>query len=257
MKSGLKSRGFTIVEVLIFLAVSSALMVSAFALISGSQNKASFTQSINDVQQQIDSVINNVANGYYSAGETQKKCTLDVNGKPKFDSTDVATRGSSADCIFLGRFIAFENGSDKYTVYNVAGRRQIAGNDVKRMIEAKPTVIVGTEQEYTLKNGLTFKKPTQGIVNAYGFFNGLGESSGVSDQLNSGYQQASFFGFESSAIEPLPGYFELIFDQQKNPTNGYALCFNSGTTNQSGVITIGGSGRAATSSLEIKAGSCP
>ncbi len=255
MKSGLKSRGFTIVEVLIFLAVSSALMVSAFALISGSQNKASFTQSINDVQQQIDSVINNVANGYYSAGETQNKCTLDGNGKPKFDPDVEVNRGSSALCIFLGRFIAFEDGSDKYTVYNVAGRRQIAGNDVKRMLEAKPTVIVGTEQEYTLKNGLTFK--SNNGINAFGFFNGLGASSGVSDQLNSGYQQASFFGFKSSAIEPLPGYFELLFDQLKNPTDGYALCFNSGTTNQSGVITIGGSDRAATSSLEIKGGSCP
>ena len=254
MKSGLKSRGFTIVEVLIFLAVSSALMVSAFALISGSQDKASFTQSINDVQQQIDSVINNVANGYYSAGETQRKCTLN-NGVPDFDPdpNNTVDRGSSAQCIFLGRFIAFEDGSDEYIVYNVAGARQIAGSDVKTMAEANPTIIPDTEQKYTLKNGLTFEKDPVGVTNnAFGFFNGLG--NGISD---SGYQQASFYGFKSSASQLLPTGFAQDFDYGKDPTNGYALCFNSGTTNQSGVITIGGSGRTATSSLEIKGQLCP
>ena len=254
MKSGLKSRGFTIVEVLIFLAVSSALMVSAFALISGSQDKASFTQSINDVQQQIDSVINNVANGYYSAGETQRKCTLN-NGVPDFDPdpNNTVDRGSSAQCIFLGRFIAFEDGSDEYIVYNVAGARQIAGSDVKTMAEANPTIIPDTEQKYTLKNGLTFNSNGN---NAFGFFNGLGTSNGISD---SGYQQASFYGFDSSASQPLPNNFASSYDSigGKDPTDGYALCFNSGTTNQSGVITIGGSGRTATSSLEVKSGLCP
>ena len=249
MKSGLKSRGFTIVEVLIFLAVSSALMVSAFTLISGSQNKASFTQSINDVQQQIDSVINNVANGYYSAGETQKQCVLN-GGIPDFTGNTVA-RGNSADCIFLGRFIAFTDGSDEYTVYNVAGRRQKDGSDVKTMADANPTIIPDTEQKYTLKNGLTFNSNG---VNAFGFFNGLGTSNGISD---SGYQQASFYGFNSSASQLLPTDFAGAFDNGKDPTNGYALCFNSGTTNQSGVITIGGSGRTATSSLEIKGELCP
>jgi len=255
MKSGLKSRGFTIVEVLIFLAVSSALMVSAFALISGSQNKASFTQSINDVQQQIDSVINNVANGYYSAGETQKQCVL-IGGIPNFTGNPVV-RGSSAQCIFLGRFIAFQDGSNEYTVYNVAGARQIAVSDVKTMAEAKPTIIPDTEQKYTLKNGLTFKKNPAGVTNnAFGFFNGLGTSNGISD---SGYQQASFYGFNSSDIQPLPNNFASNYESTggKDPTDGYALCFNSGTTNQSGIITIGGSGRTATSSLEIKGGLCP
>lgn len=250
MKSGLKSRGFTIVEVLIFLAVSSALMVSAFTLISGSQSKTAFTQSINNVQQQIDSVINNVANGYYSAGETQNKCTVDnATGELSFNEPN-GSRGSSTDCIFLGRFIAFNDGSDEYTVYNLAGRRLKNGSDVILMADANPKIIPGTEQKYTLKNGLTFNN--NGGNNAFGFFNGLGTSPGVSD---SGYQQASFFGFSYSDGQPLDS-FASGFDSSKNPSNGYALCFNSGTTNQSGIITIGGSGRTATSSLEIKGAQC-
>jgi type II secretory pathway pseudopilin PulG len=249
MKSGLKSRGFTIVEVLIFLAVSSALMVSAFALISGSQSKTAFTQSINNVQQQIDSVINNVANGYYSAGETQNKCTVDNSGVLNFDDPN-GSRGSSDQCIFLGRFIAFKDGSNEYTVYNVAGRRLKNGSDVILMADANPKIIPGTEQKYTLKNGLTFN--SNGGNNAFGFFNGLGTPPGVSD---SGYQQASFYGFSYSNDQSLDS-FASGFDSSKNPSNGYALCFNSGTTNQSGIITIGGDDRTATSSLEIKGAQC-
>ena len=121
------------------------------------------------------------------------------------------------------------------------------------MAEANPTIIPDTEQKYTLKNGLTFEKDPVGVTNnAFGFFNGLG--NGISD---SGYQQASFYGFKSSASQLLPTGFAQDFDYGKDPTNGYALCFNSGTTNQSGVITIGGSGRTATSSLEIKGQLCP
>jgi type II secretory pathway pseudopilin PulG len=253
MKSGLKSRGFTIVEVLIFLAVSSALMVSAFALISGSQNKASFTQSINDVQQQMDSVINNVANGYYADSASFQECTVDVNGTLIFSNSPTAvTKGTSSQCIFLGRFIAFTDGSDEYTVYNVAGRRQISGKDVTKMEDANPKIIPDSQQTYKLKNGLTFK----GTPNAFGFFNGLGKSSGVSDQLNSGYQQASFYGFSYINGQPLPTDFATGFNSDKNPPAGYGLCFNSGTTNQSGVITIGGNGRTATSSLEIRGTQC-
>ena len=114
MKSGLKSRGFTIVEVLIFLAVSSALMVSAFTLISGSQNKAAFTVGINDLQQQINTVVNNVSNGYYAESATAQGCTVDSAGALQFSST--GSKGTSSQCIFLGRVVVFDNGEYTFTV---------------------------------------------------------------------------------------------------------------------------------------------
>ena len=133
----------------------------------------------------------------------------------------------------------------------MAGRRLISGREVTSMKEANPTLIPGSEQEFQLKNGITFKGSKQ---NAFGFFNGLGSSSGVSDQLNSGYQQASFYGF--SFLDGLPNNFSANYDSAKDPADGYSLCFDSGTTNQSGIIAIGGSSRSATSSLEIKSTPC-
>jgi type II secretory pathway pseudopilin PulG len=248
MKSGLKSRGFTIVEVLIFLAVSSALMVSAFTLISGSQNKAAFTQGINDVQQQIDTVINNVSNGYYAEGSAPKTCTVDATGVLSFSGSGAA-KGTSSTCIFLGRVIVFQDGIDTFTVYNIAGKRQANGRDVTSIADANPTIIPDTQQVFSLKNGITFK--SSGGINAFGFFNGLGTPSGTSDQLTSGYQQATFYGFQFDRTD-LPSDFGL-----QNPAGGFSLCFDSGTTQQSGVITIGGNNRAATSSLEVKGTKCP
>jgi len=250
MKRGIESRGYTIVEVLIFLAVSSALMVSAFTLISGSQNKASFTQGINDAQQQINTVINNVSNGYYSETANGQSCKVDPpTGELVF--TPTGAKGTSSQCIFLGRVIVFKNGENTFTVYNVAGRRQVNNREVSSMSEAKPTLIPESEQVFQLKNGVTFKGSD---LNAFGFFNGLASTAGVSDQLNSGYQQASFYGFSFNS--GLPNNFSTNYDSGKDPAGGYNLCFDSGTTNQSGLITIGGSSRSATSTLVIKGESC-
>lgn len=250
MKSGLKSRGFTIVEVLIFLAVSSALMVSAFSLISGSQNRAAFTQGINDVQQRIDTVINNVANGYYAEGANPTNCSVDQTGALQFSGSNTS-KGTSSQCIFLGRIIVFNGSSDTYTVYNIAGRRQVNGRDVTSMSQANPTKIPGTEQTFSLNSSITFKDSG---TNAYGFFNGLGAQTGVSDQLESGYQRTTFYGFNFGS--DLPPSFSSDYEANKNPAAGYKLCFDSTSSNQSAVISIGGNSRSAASFLEIEGKKC-
>jgi len=253
MKSGLKSRGFTIVEVLIFLAVSSALMVSAFTLITGLQNKTSFTQGINDVQQQIDSVINNVTNGYYAESSTQQTCLV-IGGAIDFQNGS-SEKGTNSDCIFLGRMIVFGN-DETYTVYNIAGKRQSApGKEVTKMSDAAPIIIPNSEQTFRLKNGILFNRVKSDNKNAYAFINGLGTSTGISDQLASGYQQAGFYAFPYTAGNPLTALKDR-YDSDKNPTSGYNLCFDSGTTNQNGLISLGGDNRNATSSLQIRNGPC-
>ena|SRR5476651_379650 len=45
--------GFTIVEVLIVLAVTGILFASTLSLMSGRQNRAEFTQAINNIKSQI------------------------------------------------------------------------------------------------------------------------------------------------------------------------------------------------------------
>src|SRR4051794_22929500 len=57
--------GFTIVEVMIVLAVSGLLLGGAIVVIGGKQNQTAFNQSVRQVQAQIQQRINEVATGFY------------------------------------------------------------------------------------------------------------------------------------------------------------------------------------------------
>ena len=80
MKCGRKPLGFTLVETMIFLAVSGALLLTAMAFITSTQSGAQFNQGANDALQQINGVIGNVTDGYYP-NTKNFSCSV-VGGKP-------------------------------------------------------------------------------------------------------------------------------------------------------------------------------
>ncbi len=69
--------GYTIVEAMIFLAVSGVLFVSAMAAVSGQQQKTQFYQSIRDLDSNIRDKINEVGSGTFG-NSLNLKCR--VNG---------------------------------------------------------------------------------------------------------------------------------------------------------------------------------
>lgn len=268
MKSGLNPKGFTIVETMIFLAVSAALLTSALALLSGSQNKTQFNQAINDVQQQINTISNNVANGYYpSIGN------LDCQDNVASTTLSISTggpneRGTNVQCTFIGRVVLFNQNSDTFIVYNVAGARKKIGTtlDVANMVDAKPTVIDGSE-EINLKYGLRVGRMRViggSNVGAVGFFTGFGKTN-ASGGLESSSIRSDFMGIPGTNLSTsgaaLPalihaGPFRPTYQTNKNPIGGIEICFESGTTNQLGVLTIGGEGRTSSTTLRIATGAC-
>ncbi|HSX23561.1 MAG TPA: hypothetical protein VLE74_00460, partial [Candidatus Saccharimonadales bacterium] len=66
MSGGTKPLGYTIVEVMIFLAVSGALLVSALLIFNGRQQRIEFGQSIRDIDSKIRDVLNDVSTGVYN-----------------------------------------------------------------------------------------------------------------------------------------------------------------------------------------------
>ncbi len=105
-----RSAGFTIVEVLIVLAVSGALMVSAVALINGRQNKTEFQTGINNVQQQIQQIINETTSGYYP-NVANFTCIGNANGGVVKFAAGSTNQGANDGCIFLGKAIQFGLGT--------------------------------------------------------------------------------------------------------------------------------------------------
>ena len=113
-QGGEKAGGFTIVEVLIVLVVTSALLVSAVLLVGGRQNRTQFMTGINSFQQELQQVINETASGYYpSRGDFV--CSGNATGAPTFTSVGAgsAQQGTNGGCIFLGKVVAFGTDTDK------------------------------------------------------------------------------------------------------------------------------------------------
>lgn len=110
------SWGYTIVEVLIFLAVSGALLVAAMTMISGRQEKTRFNQSIDEMGQVLEDVFNDVATGYYPSNNN-----LACTDSPALSITNSATteKGTNSGCVFSGKLISFTNNSADYKVYTV------------------------------------------------------------------------------------------------------------------------------------------
>ena len=256
MKRGRLPQGFTIVEVLIFLAVSGALAVSAMFFIAGMQNKTQFNQAANDVLQQINTVINNVSNGYY-AGNDNVDCTASSSGPVLTNTTK--SRGTNKDCILLGRAIDFN--ANSFVIRDIVGlRERTSGGDVTSIAEAKPKEISATEQIVNYKNGLRYRpgislKDAAGSPRAsIGFFGTLAQVSASGD-IETSAQQSDFIGFPGNIATSLSS-FPTNYNTERNKQ--LVLCLDSGGAGgQRAIITIGGPDVAsATTSMTIASGEC-
>lgn len=59
------NQGYTIIETIIFLAVTGAVFASTITIVSGQQARTEFTQAVRDVQTRIQDISNDVTTGFY------------------------------------------------------------------------------------------------------------------------------------------------------------------------------------------------
>lgn len=277
MKRAFKQQGFTIVETMIVLAISGFLFLSAVILVGGQQNKAAFAQAIQDVQSVIQEHMNEVGDGFYS---NSGNFTCTGNTGTLRITSGVSPQGSNTGCIFLGKVLQFgvkSTDPQQFVTYAIAGLRADSnGNLIQTFAAANPVVVApgtNTNQRVPdssttdlLHNGLTVvsMKYVNGgssqSIGAVGFVSGLGSFDPSSSKLLSGSQQIS--------LVPIPGTQINVTKQTGvddinrnlarapvDPDNGSVqICFASGGTNQSGLMTIGGNGRQLAVTLDIKDG---
>ncbi len=279
--------GFTIVETMIVLAVTGFMLLAALFLVVGQQSKVEFSQSVREVESAIQQGINEVGSGYYP-----NPGNLDCSpGAGKLNISDGSNaQGTNADCIFLGKAIQFgEPGVDdrqQYVVHSIAGQL----NNEGMLTKAYPTSIApGNTTNNTggpnFPDASTTKQLLYGLkVVSMKYFDG-GSGSGVpigavafiselGTFLNPGYET----GTQQITLIPVGGTEdgvgnfvtakETVVDRintnlsnpalsPPDPSGGVAICFASGSTDQSGLITIGnnssgGTGRSLAVSLAIK-----
>ena len=258
-----KQTGFTIMEVLIVLGVTGALFISAVALISGRQNRTEFTIAINNVVTQIQQTISDVGTGFYPSANNIK-CTINVaTAAPQFTAgTD--TQGTNSACTFMGKAIQFgvkNTDPEKFATYSLAGLRlKVDGADAANVTEANPKVMVLSTAVPTdpptamgvLQNGLQTGKVTYTQAGttkdavAIAFVSDLSQNS---DGLVSGAQNVNVYPIQSPIGQVVPtipsdtaaAINANLTTSQVNPDGGVTICFLSNTTDQAGIVTIGGS----------------
>jgi prepilin-type N-terminal cleavage/methylation domain-containing protein len=115
--------GYTIIEVLIVLAVSGMMFVIAANFINGKQERTAFAQGSNDFAAQLQGVLEDVTDGHYS--DIPLGCG--VTGSVLDFSVPSSNQGSNQNCVFLGKIIHFYiDGTpqpENYEVFSLASAR--------------------------------------------------------------------------------------------------------------------------------------
>lgn len=156
MNRGRHSGGYTIVETLIFLAVSGALFISAVTVISGRQGRTEFTSAARDFEAQIQDIANDVSTGYYAnpaLGSNFLKCSAPLNSALIIGSGNGDTQGANTGCIFIGKTLQLGviGAHDEYRLMTLAGKqRTVSGADVSSFTESTVRAIASPPEAVDL-----------------------------------------------------------------------------------------------------------
>ena len=262
--------GFTIIEVLIVLAITSFMFIGGISLINGKQANTSFSQSIRNIQSELEQVINDVGSGYYINSGTIK-CDSSPGGPVMTVSGTPVEQGSNGSCIFMGKALHFAvAGADPeaYNVYTIAGLRNndsLSPFTAKAKLVAKPTVgspVPNVYETKRLQYGMTIVKMYYDgdVSNQIGAFAVVSAPSGIGNA--DGSQQVNFVALAdvtiipkmsaTTAVNKINGNWSTATDKSiTSPPKGIQICFRSGGSQQSGLMTLGALGRQGTVDLKI------
>lgn len=258
MNGGPKSGGYTIVEVLIVLAVTGSLFLMAMIFINGRQAETEFNQGIRDAQARIDTVVTQVANG---VSVSSGNISCNVTAGTLSISAGATNPGTNGDCVMMGKVIKFTHGAD-YHIFTVVGARQDGDREVTNFAASKATAPTALDSSGTFGYGMqvtkvvTTKSPsyTNKEVGAIGFFGAFG-SYDMDDNLESSQKVlqlplpisnlADSIGTTRTNISGIP----LVGDGNVKPDNT-VVCFVGGNGTRAALV-IGANNTGASTELHI------
>ncbi len=269
--------GYTIVEVMIYLAVTGVLFVIAFTTIGGRQAQASFTQSIRTFQSRITNNLNDVSTGFYP-NTNNLNCSLNgaVMGSKVSFISGVSTPGTNIDCTFIGKVLQFNNNSSTFNLITVVGTRLDSnGNEVSNLVDSHPLAAVKNSVSPpvdltvadTLDSGVRITDLitlSSGVIihnrGAVGFFTSFPQSnsSSVSGSLNTnvvyipGTTLTSGLANTVAHVNLLDTSIPLDSSFSLNPV--IVICLEDGNTggnNRTAALIINNGGRSNTVELHI------
>lgn len=259
-----RSSGFTIIEVLIVLAVTGLLFLSATALISGRTSQTEFDQSSRDFRQQIQNAITQVASGTYD--NTTEGCMISGSSL-SFTGTNQG-QGTDNSCIFIGDILQFGLGSNQSGIntYVLGGQRiQANGSQVTGLSNALPTLVeTGSNQPDVVPSSLEYglhpytnngKSSMNYSTDGGGTYSPIGAFALVysfaqytSGNIKSGTQQINVVPIVGTSLgettAQLKAAMKSTLRNGTSPDNSsgtqVTICAQGGGANQYALVTIGG-----------------
>jgi prepilin-type N-terminal cleavage/methylation domain-containing protein len=223
------SKGYTIIEVIIVLAVSGVILISAMALLHGQQGKTEFTQGMRDIDSKIQVIAKNVTSGISPSSQA---CSIGADGRPTLSSSTAQASGTNSDCILLGSAIEVTPGKDNLNIYLVLGKSASSS-----FLDASPTPIMDTQENYPIIGGNTikwsktydFSTPVKNQdSNLVGIYLGNSDSGSAGGMLSMrGYR------YDSSKGDTIPGCIEQDSGNScsdagiMSPVSKWEICFQS------------------------------
>lgn len=288
------SAGFTIVEMMLFLAITGVLLTSAMLLFNGRIARTQFSQAVQEFDNKIKGTINEVSAGTFPSS-TPFSCTVSGTGQVQVTAVSGTEQGTRTDCIFLGKVIQVGiNGQGgcsesnlmacrQLNIYTAVGRRTTAtGKEVQSLSNtvdgANPTLIDGINppgetvnltQSSMLGAGMSVSKIVKlndnTATGAIGIMQTLGsyESTGSNPRLNPGAQTVQIWPVSTGAY---PRTLQNVHDAvstnanatfapgSANPSQGILICLTDGS--QKASITIGAAGGKATTTVVMGDSQC-
>ena len=210
--------GYTIVEALIFLAVSGGLLVASSTIISGRTENTKFSQGVVEVEQNLQDVFNDVSTGFFPSNGL---FSCDNTGPDGLNISSVASaQGTNSGCIFVGKLIKFVPDSTDYTIYTMVGAKSatsLSSNSVKLLgIGTNPGISDTKTNTISLntKKVITTSSVSPGeTYSAIAIVSDFGTSAGSSVTGNA--SRVKLYGYTGSigsisASKLTPGLFKLL-----------------------------------------------
>jgi hypothetical protein len=227
--------GFTIMEVLMFLAISGVMFTIAFAGTRGQVDSVAFRQSVNDIELKMREIFNNVDNGYFnSSGQFQGNCTLADTSS--WINTTSGGGGNSTGCVFRGKVMSFDSSASNSN--KLAISTLIANMTYSTQI--MPPLL---NESYTYQYSLVFKKAftvnsTGTLValsgNVVNVGSVLNPTDAAGNSINSDLRASRFA--TNNTWPSVYSASDLVVDTGSS-TRKVLLCFSLGNKNASILVT--------------------
>jgi Tfp pilus assembly protein PilW len=235
--------GYTVIEVMLFLTISTVIFVAAIGVFSGRREATQFTQTMQDLQSQFRAYANQVSTSY-TPDMGGLKCAVGLTPSSSVARPVFSNSGSDTqDCILLGRAIQVIPNEDSIYAYPVFGLKTIHNgiNDTKNypatpteaapepaLDDNDPPTWLGVEK-YNILNGFVTDKATlttgageQDLLLLYSSLQNNNTSGNEIDSFSQGVQ----FNSSDAKADALKKCIETITCPTPNSLNGgtWKLC---------------------------------